>query len=201
MTGKVSPVRKFHKNIKLGDPDDDEEAGGLSFSGEIMAKRSRHGSRKLRVARLRGHVVPVARVSAVGTAAIAVCIGCFYAFNAGSHPADSGIPETQLKRDLARRTADTADIPESESVNGAEPARLTVDAMTEAAPLQVTERPSGPLFDSQQFDSQQVDSRPAAQLAASRVIPIEWTRFRPTAVGRARANQAAWLTGNIESVQ
>ena len=162
-----------------------------------MARRSRKNSGKSSWVRLRGRTASIVRLFAAGAAAIALCAGSFFAFNAGSDSAGSGISEIQLKRDLAHRTPDTADAPESGAVNAEEPARLTVDAMTEAAPLQVRDHSSGPLFDGHQVDSGQLDG----QLTSSHPIPIERTRFRPVVAGRVRANQAAWLTGKIESVQ
>lgn len=162
---------------------------GLFIYGDVMSESKKSRSKKRRSRSFRQKCVPSAKIFAWIAVAGAVVAASIFAFD----PADdseASLPLPRIKRDLTSHSAPTSESHSTEPA--AEPARLEIAATSQAQSINAAED-HGPLFnESVDFAS----NSPAGE-------SIEVTQFRPsttTSTGRVQANQAAWLTGQIETI-
>ena len=155
-------------------------------------KKSRR-SKKRRNRKFRQKCIPTAKVFAWIAVAGAVVAASVSAFDPGEDDSEASLPLPRIKRDLSTQGESTFQSDESLSAEAAaEPARLEIVATRQAQSIHATEA-HGPLFnESVDFASNSPENK-----------SIAVTQFRPsttTSTGRVQANQAAWLTGQIETV-
>lgn len=135
---------------------------------------------------------------AMGTVVVAIPVCYTFFFSSSDSESGVDIPLSQLEKDLA------GDKASQEANELQEPGRLVTDATATAIEMpgqSSTVESAGPLFGDPLSSATLSDSTGSEGGSAS----IEVTRFRPTnqlqtGTQRAQANQAVWLTGNIEPV-
>ena len=156
-----------------------------------MSERKKSRSKKRRTRSFRQKCMPSAKIFAWIGVAGAVVTASIFAFDPADD-SDASLPLPRIKRDLTSHSesASPSDEPH-ETDPAAEPARLEVAATSQAQSINAAED-QGPLFnESINFASNSPEGE-----------SIEVTQFRPstTTTGRVQANQAAWLTGQIETI-
>lgn len=164
---------------------------GLFNCGDVMSERKKSRSKKRRSRSFREKCVPSAKIFAWIGVAGAVVTASIFAFD----PADdseTSLPLPRIKRDLTSHSESSPFDKTLSTEPAAEPARLEIAATSQAQSINATED-HGPLF------NESVDFASNSPEGES----IEVTQFRPsptTSTGRVQANQAAWLTGQIETI-
>ena len=162
-----------------------------------MSERKKSRSNKRRSRSFRQKCMPTAKIFAwIGVAAVVVAASIF-AFDRGDD-SEASLPLPRIKRDLtthseSSQSDETFSDETLSTEEAAEPARLEIAASSQAQSINAGEN-HGPLF------NESVDFASNSPEGES----IEVTQFRPstttTSTGRVQANQAAWLTGQIETI-
>lgn len=170
---------------------------GLFICGDVMSERKKSRSNKRHSRSFRQKCMPTAKIFAWIGVAAAVVAASIFAFDRGND-SEASLPLPRIKRDLTTHSessqSDETFSDETLSTEAAaEPARLEIAATSQAQSINAGEN-HGPLFnESVDFASNSPESE-----------SIEVTQFRPstttTSTGRVQANRAAWLTGQIETI-
>ena len=156
-----------------------------------MSEPQQSRAKKRRYRSFREKCMPLAKIFAWTVVTGAVITASIFAFDTADE-SETNLPLPRIRRDLTRpsESASPSNDPRDTEPAGS-PARLEIAAPSQAQSINAAEARARLVHESVEFalNSQEGES-------------IEATQFRPskttTSTGRVQANQAAWLTGQIE---